>query len=387
MVDISRHDVAELLSALVAIPSINPAFRREGQPPDWFGEAPLARFVADWLAAAGLETRFDEVEPGRPNLIAELRGGGPGKTMVWEGHLDTVQVDGMTDPFTARIDGSRLYGRGAVDDKGCLAMFMLALSALKRSGRPHRAVTFLAAVDEEVTFRGIVHHVRSHPAYDLGVAGEPTGLQVIRACKGVVRWHLDVAGRGAHSSKPGEGIDAIAAAAELLAHLRAHAAGAPAQPSAAWRTDADLHHDRRGRGAEHRPCPCAPDLRFPHLAGSDRHEARQENRRRRRRIRAPARRGSRFSMQPPFVDSVSMEVAEDAEIVRRLVQALESHGLPGTVAGVPFGSDASKLTRAGSPTVIFGPGHIEQAHAVDEFVDLDDVARAAAVLVTLAQSA
>ncbi len=387
MVDISRHDVAELLSALVTIPSINPAFRREGQPPDWFGEAPLARFVADWLAAAGLETRFDEVEPGRPNLIAELRGGGPGKTMVWEGHLDTVQVDGMTDPFTARIDGSRLYGRGAVDDKGCLAMFMLALSALKRSGRPHRAVTFLAAVDEEVTFRGIVHHVRSHPAYDLGVAGEPTGLQVIRACKGVIRWHLDVAGRGAHSSKPGEGIDAIAAAAKLLAHLRAYAAGAPRNHPLLGGRTLTCTMIEGGEGPNTVPAHVRLTFDFRTLPDQTGMEAWQEIA---DVVAEFARRrggGARFSMQPPFVDSVSMEVAEDAEIVRRLVQALESHGLPGTVAGVPFGSDASKLTRAGSPTVIFGPGHIEQAHAIDEFVDLDDVARAAAVLVTLAQSA
>ncbi len=151
---VSPQEVEALLAALVAIPSINPAFRRDAMPADWFGEERLALFVRDWLEGEGIEARLDEVEPGRPNVVARLPGVEGGPRMIWEGHLDTVQVDGMSDPFAARIDDGRLYARGAVDDKGCLAMFMLAMRALKRRGGCGCDLTFVAAVSEEVAFEG-----------------------------------------------------------------------------------------------------------------------------------------------------------------------------------------------------------------------------------------
>src|SRR5690606_12368761 len=218
---IDREDVVQLLSAMVAIPSVNPFYRKPDQPPQWFGEERLACFIRDWLVGEGIEATLEEALPGRPNVVARLKGVSGAPSMIWEGHMDTVQVDGMTAPFEPRIEGERLYGRGAVDDKGCLAMFMLAMRALKRRGC-RCDLTFVAAIDEEVTFEGVLHHVRTHPPYDLGIAGEPTSLEVVTACKGVIRWIVEVKGRGAHASKPEEGVDALLVSADLLRHLQDH---------------------------------------------------------------------------------------------------------------------------------------------------------------------
>lgn len=383
---IQRREAEELLSALVAIPSINPAFRREGLPADWFGEEALARFVAGWLEEQGIATTLEAVEPGRSNVVARLPGRPGQPRMIWEGHLDTVQVDGMSDPFRARVEDGRLHGRGAVDDKGCLAMFMLAMRALGRGGQAACDLTFLAAVDEEVTFEGVQHHIRTHPPYDLGIAGEPTGLEVVRACKGVVRWVVEVTGRGAHSSKPQEGIDAVAAAADLIVHLRA-------------RMQADRRHHpllgsrsltctllEGGEGANTVPARARLTFDFRTLPDQTGQEAWREIAAAVAEFERGHGSGARFVMHAPFIDSVSMEVEETEPVTRRLAAALQAHGLPGAVTGVPFGSDASKLTRAGTPTVIFGPGDIAQAHAVDEYVDLEAVVRGASVLVTLARS-
>lgn len=381
---VSVEAVAELLGSLVAIPSINPAFRREGLPGEWFGEEKLARFIAGWLRSEGIETLLHEVEPGRPNVVARLRGREGAPRMIWEGHLDTVQVDGMDAPFAPRREGGRLHGRGAVDDKGCLAMFMLAMREAGRHG-VSCDLTFLAAVGEEVAFEGVMHHIRTHALYDLGVAGEPTGLAVINACKGVIRWVTTVEGRSAHSSRPGEGVNAITVASELLAHLQRHiAATARVHPLLGRRTLTCTLMEA-GEGPNTVPARARLTFDFRTLPDQTGDEAWAEIAAVVASFEAGRQDGARVRMDRPFVDSVSMEVAEGAAIVRELAAALRDAGHPVEVAGVPFGSDASKLTRAGSPTVIFGPGRIEQAHAVEEYVELDEIVRGAEVLVRLAQ--
>ena len=101
--------VARLLADLVAIDSVNPDL-----VPGGAGEGAIARFIADWLGAAGLEVRLDEVRPGRPNVIAIARGGGGGPTLMLNGHVDTVGVAGMADAHRPIVEGGRLYGRGVV---------------------------------------------------------------------------------------------------------------------------------------------------------------------------------------------------------------------------------------------------------------------------------
>ncbi|MBM4023491.1 MAG: M20 family metallopeptidase, partial [Planctomycetes bacterium] len=212
---IDEAAVVELLSLIVATPSVNPAFRTAGDDPAWFGEARLAAVLADWLCEHGIAVEIDEQIPGRPNLIARVKGRSGGPRMMWEGHLDTVQVTGMSDPFVPRLQDGRLYGRGAVDDGGCLAAFLLALRALS-ADPPPGDVDFVAAMDEEFSFLGVLQHLRRGDAYALGVAGEPTDLRIVRACKGTIRWFVEVHGRPAHTAKPHEGVSAIEGARRLL---------------------------------------------------------------------------------------------------------------------------------------------------------------------------
>lgn len=382
---IGTDEVAQLLSAMVAIPSINPSFQKNDLPAEWFGEAKLADFIAGWLRKEGIEVRMEDVLPGRPNVVARLPAPAGAISMVWEGHTDTVQVDGMDKPFEPRLENGRLYGRGAVDDKGCLAMFMLAMRELKRSGCACD-LTFVAAIDEETTFKGVLHHVRTRPAYDLGIAGEPTGLAVVSACKGVIRWRIEVDGRASHASRPEEGVDALLAAADLVRHLRDYMSSHERRHDTLGRRTMTCSMMQAGEGANTVPSKAILtfDLRtLPDQTGED---AWTEIRKVVDAFAANHPSGAGITMHRPYIDSVSMEVPHDARIVTALSHLLRDSGLPHEPIGVPFGSDATKFTRAGTPTVVFGPGSIEQAHAHDEYVELNQVARAAEILIDLAQS-
>ncbi|MGH7119119.1 MAG: M20 family metallopeptidase [Acetobacteraceae bacterium] len=383
----SSADAASLLASLVAIPSINPAFRTADAPAAWFGEAAIAAHVAAWLRGHGALVELDEALPDRPNVIARLQGRGARRRLVWEGHLDTVQVSGMTvDPFRPALRDGRLYGRGAVDDKGCLAAFMLAFSELARDPAP-LDLTFVAAVDEEFQFRGILHHLKRGEPAEGGVAGEPTSLRVVSACKGCVRWEIEVRGRAAHSSQPERGIDAIAIATELAVYLRrlfGPRLAARAHPLLG-RASLICSMIEGGEGLNTVPASCRMkfDRRtLPDETGCDawREVAAEVDR-----FAVGLDQAAAVITHPPFIDSISMEVALDSAIVAAARASCRAEGLPDAALGVPFGSDASKMTRAGIPTIIFGPGDIDQAHTADEFVEVAEVVRAGRMLADMAR--
>ena len=375
-----------LLGSLVAIPSVNPAFRQPGDDAGWFNEAALGLFVADWLRRAGLDVEIDEVEPGRPNVIARLRGKGGGPAMLWEGHLDTVQVTGMAAPFAPRIDNGRLYGRGAVDDKGCLAAFMLALRELARDP-PRGDVTFLAAMDEEYGFAGIRHHLARGGSYAMGIAGEPTDLRIVRACKGCVRWHVDLSGRAVHNAKPHEGVDALGLATRLLARFEDEMTRRVTMHPLLGRATLVCTGLQAGEGPN--TVPSRAMLRFdyrylPREAGIEvwRHfKSLAES-------FVAATTGASVTVHAPFIDSSAMDVPEDAAIVALLGDVCCDYGVDPAPMGVPYGSDATKMVDIGGiPTVVFGPGSIDQAHSINEFVVIADVAKAARMLVATAHRA
>ncbi|HEY7077706.1 MAG TPA: M20/M25/M40 family metallo-hydrolase, partial [Solirubrobacteraceae bacterium] len=114
-------DLTALLSSLVAIDSVNPSL-----VPGGAGEARIAGFVERWARAAGLDAERLEATPGRPSVLVRAAGSGGGRSLLLCGHLDTVNVDGMPDPHRPRVEGDRLYGRGAYDMKAGVAAALVA---------------------------------------------------------------------------------------------------------------------------------------------------------------------------------------------------------------------------------------------------------------------
>jgi acetylornithine deacetylase len=224
-----------LLADLVRIDSRVP-WLIEGAP----GEAAMAGFVAAWLRRAGVTVELEEVAPGRPNVIARIPGTGGGRALGFNAHLDTVGDAGWPDRARAPvIDGERLVGLGAADDKGHVAVVMLVLASLavRASGTGARSrgdVLAAFVVDEEATSIGSFDLVRRH-AMDACLVVEPFGLgRAIVSHQGFGWLDIVVHGRAAHGSAPEEGIDAISGAAAIVERLD--------RLGSAWRDRPDPHN-------------------------------------------------------------------------------------------------------------------------------------------------
>ncbi len=247
---ISQEELTALTAELVAIDSTNPDL-----VPGGAGEVEIARFVAGWLESAGLDVEVHELGPSRANVIAVARGNGGGRSLMLNAHMDVVGAGGMAEPWTPRIDGTRLYGRGAYDMKASLAAIMLAGREAARL-RLRGDVIVTAVADEEFASIGVQDVVRRMGA-DAAIVTEPTGLDLCVAHKGFVWLEVETRGVASHGSLPEEGVDAIAKMGPVLTGLadsRWRTAVAARSPLAGPVVDPCVAHPGRP-GAFHLPRP------------------------------------------------------------------------------------------------------------------------------------
>jgi acetylornithine deacetylase len=220
----SDDQAVELARELVALDTVNPALV-PGAP----GERPAVERLAARLARRGFA--IEVVGPAdRPSLVATHRGSGGGRSLVLNGHLDTVGVDGMEDPFSARIEGGRLYGRGACDMKAGVAAMVVAAEHAAAAGTRGDVLLALVA-DEEHGSLGttavLEHLAAAGRRPDACVVGEPTWLELIVAHRGFAVVEVELRGRAAHSSRPQDGVNAVTHLGRLLAAVEAADAELP----------------------------------------------------------------------------------------------------------------------------------------------------------------
>src|SRR5262245_448880 len=211
-------DPARLLQDLIALPSVNPAFLPPNDPRG--GERRVADYLASTAAKAGLEVESHPVFPGRSNLFIRLLPSGKRRRRVaLVPHMDTVGVS-TEEQFIPARKGDRLYGRGACDTKGSMAVMLAALLELARTGpRPAQTEIIVAAlVDEENGQTGSRVLVKSGFRADLAVVGEPTRLRIVTAHKGDLWLQLETRGKAAHGSRPELGRNAVHLMAKVV-HL------------------------------------------------------------------------------------------------------------------------------------------------------------------------
>ena len=213
----------ELLRELVSIDSVNP-----GLVDGAAGESAIVAFLQHRLSNAGFTTHVvcPPNRPDRPSLVAVAPGPLNAHTVIFNGHLDTVGVKGMDAPFTPRIDGDRLFARGAADMKGGVAALVVAAEDLVRAGAPVRPVLALVA-DEEDSSLGSEAVIAALPELgihpDVCVIGEPTDNALARSLRGFAVVKVTFAGRASHSSQPENGINAVAHLGEFMARVAARA--------------------------------------------------------------------------------------------------------------------------------------------------------------------
>ncbi|MFC4453693.1 ArgE/DapE family deacylase [Deinococcus sonorensis] len=357
--------LTDLLAALVRLDSTNPAL-----VPGGAGEAPIARFVADWLTRHGIPADLDEAAPGRLSVIATVKGTGGGRTLMLNAHLDTVGTEGMTRPFEPVIQDGRMYGRGTYDMKGGLAAALMALLDARNAG-VRGDVILTAVADEEhasLGMQAVLKRVRA----DAAIVTEPTELGVSVAHKGFT-WHqITTHGRAAHGSRPDLGVDAIAHMGRVLGQLERLQRDLARRPAHPLLGHASVHASliRGGQELSSYPERCTLQVERRTLPGETPEAVTQELEALLSALRAdPTFRAEHHLTlaRDPF------SVTLDAPIVQ-LLQAAATRvlGTAPTVIGQTFWMDSAFLAAAGIPTVVFGPCGAG-AHATEEWVDLASV--------------
>lgn len=376
---IDAADLVALTQALVRTPGHNPPGEEEA----------TAQVLAQACRERGLLVESTPVAPGRPNLSATLPGGtGPGLLLL--GHTDVVPpgLGWSADPYEGGVRDGRLYGRGTADMLGGLACCVVALEALRRSGRALSGPVELAAlVDEEETGLGIRHYMAGDRSGFLGcVVAEPTDLQTIIAARGDAYVEVTVHGVAAHSGRPDDGRNAIYGVARIIEELRAWHVELKEHPHPlvgppTW--SVGLVDGGQGTSTVPARARLSADRRL--LPGEDADEVLAAVRARLGSL-GLERDGLRVEVEMPM-SMPGFETAADHPLVATTDRALQECGGPGLgLAGWTAACDGGFVARdAGVPTLVLGPGSVnDQAHRPDESVSVAELVVAARTYALLA---
>ncbi len=366
-------DPLPLLRDLVAANSINPSLV-PGAP----GEGEAAEIARKAMLAAGLDVVVKDAAPGRPNVVGVLEGRTPGPSMMFCGHLDTVGVEGMTDPFVPREIEGRLYARGSQDMKGGVAA-MIAAAGVLASGWSRGRLIVAAVVDEEYTSLGADALVEDWRA-DAAIVTEPTDLALAVGHKGFAWLQVVTHGRAAHGSRPEDGRDAIARMGRVLMALEARDQELRTRAPTPFQGTGSLHASliNGGRELSSYPDRCTLDMERRTVASETGESALAEVREILARLAAADPDFSGEAQLVTYRPAHAVDVAHP--LARTVSEALVRAGTSGTPVGMSFWTDAAILAAAGTPAVLFGPGGAG-LHSQSEFVVIDDVYRCRDVLV------
>jgi succinyl-diaminopimelate desuccinylase len=378
---IDTSGLVAFAQALVRIPSVN-------KLSDGLGEGPAAALVADQMHRFGWRPLVEESAPERPNVIAVLDGGLPGPTLMFEGHTDVVTEGDASawsrDPFGGELVDGRLYGRGAADMKGGVAAMIFAAAALAAGGPFPGRLVVAALADEEGMMLGAKDFVgRGHAAgVDAAIICEPEGGEVCIAQKGALRLGVEARGKMAHGAMPEHGLNPIPPLAAFVASCKGleaelqERAGrhqllglpyiTPTVIGAGSPDQLNVIPDRAWLGLDVRTTPAVEHAQLVH------------------RLRAACGDGLKLSV---LEDRPATETPADHPVVLAVVEAHRRiYGSTPPLGGVPGATDGTILARdAGLPIVTYGPGGKWIAHQVDEYLEIEELTRAAEVYLEAAR--
>jgi|TARA_B100001971_G_C18266378_1_gene593022 acetylornithine deacetylase ArgE len=337
-------------------------------------EMPLAKWIRDFLMDLSVDVELQEVEKDRANVIAKIgEGAGPG--LILSGHIDTVLAGdpalwSVSGPFEPVVRDGRVYGRGASDMKGpCASMIQAAKEIRKEGLKRQLTLVFTAGEDTGGWFvdRVLKEGKVTKEEARFGVVGEPTMLKVGRTHKGYAYASLVVNGKAAHSSRPETGINAITRGAEVLrgiSELQDELNGSPHPLMGPSTIKPTLI--KGGIKSNIIPNRCEITLNARLIpAHADVHTIKGWL----RRLIGGSDKGYEGSVEVtvPKVRN-PLDIPGNSEIVKLLTRVLGSEPV-----GVSYFSEAGDYTEAGIPTVLCGPGSIDQGHTANEFIAIDQL--------------
>jgi succinyl-diaminopimelate desuccinylase len=366
----------KLLAELIALPSVNPAFLPEGD--ERGGEGRMIQFLAGVAAKAGLLVEFQQVLPqwrDRLNLIVRLKPRGKTRQRILLApHLDTVgSVNMLKSHFEPTVKNGRMHGRGACDTKGSVAAMFTALLRISESPPKESEIVFAGLVDEENAQEGSRALAKSNLKAGLAIVGEPTEAKVITAHKGDIWLKLITQGKAAHGARPELGRNAVhemAGVIDLLETKYARFLSKRKHPLLG-RPTINVGSVRGGTQPNIVPDRCEIEIDRRTIPGEKDTGVRKE-------ILSFIREAG-FNVQmenAKYHACMPLETDVKLPLVARLMSLTrQSHAI-----GVDFFCDAAIISAGGTPSVVFGPGNIAQAHTADEWISLKSLERATDLL-------
>ncbi|MEB0012835.1 acetylornithine deacetylase [Glaciimonas sp. Gout2] len=374
-------DVMTMIERLIAFPTVS----RDSN-------LGLIEWTRDYLAGLGVTSRLTYDSTGKKaNLFATL-GQGKKPGLILSGHTDVVPVEGQawdTDPFKATIKDGLIYGRGSADMKSYIAT-ALALAPKFLAADMEAPLHFALSYDEEVGCIGVQGLIKDLQELGLKpagcIVGEPTSMQPIIAHKGTNRFRCCITGREAHSSYTTMGVNAIEYAARIIVYIRQMADRFAQLETRDYGftvpyTTMQTGLIRGGLASNIVPKECAFDFEARTMPGVDAERLYQEVQ------DFAAKLLPEMQLIEPnakiafewLASAPGLNTKEHDAIVQLAASLSRNH----TTGAVSYGTEAGLFQRAGIPTVVCGPGNIEQAHRPNEFVALEQVAQCEAFMLRL----
>lgn len=367
-------DPIELTAKLVSINSVNPALI-----PGAAGEREIADYCMAWFEHHGFETHRLEKTPGRPSVVGEMKGSGGGKSLMLNGHFDTVTLAGYDgDPLDPRIENGKMYGRGSFDMKSGMAAMMVA--AVRAGEQKIRGDVIVCCVaDEEHSSLGTAEVLERFTA-DAGIVTEPMSLEPTLWHKGFVWMDVTIHGRAYHGSRPEFGIDAIAKAGHFLAALDQFATEMNAREGHPRLGPGSIHASiiAGGEEASSYPAACRITIERRTIPGETPEFVMSELTEILDRL---------VGTVPEFNYDLELglvrqpfETDENSAIAQTVLRHAESVlGKKPNLRAEPFWTDASLLDQAGIPCLLFGADGAGP-HSANEWVDVKSVQQLTEVL-------
>jgi acetylornithine deacetylase len=365
----------ELLCAIIGFDSVNSLISGIPSP-----EAELAAYLEAVGSAFGLVTQRLPIDGDSFNLLLTSESDSAKPWLIFESHMDTVGVQGMTiDPFGGEVRDGRIFGRGACDTKGTGAAMLWALREYASSSDRPNNVALLFTTDEEMRKTGIKAFTERQMA-NLGwtpaaaIVGEPTMLAPIVAHNGFARWITRTRGVAAHSSDPSKGRSAISDMMKVVAILENEYAPALANAHPlTGKAQCTVNMIRGGSGVNTIPDTCEIEIDRRVVPGESAEDVLPvvDSLYERLRREDPE---LRIENEITMMDS-PLDPAVGRDFVRTVQDCLNAQGLDGTPQDAAYGTDAAQFSESGIPAIVLGPGDIAQAHSRDEWLSLDQLTR------------
>ncbi|ETS88165.1 hypothetical protein PFICI_01993 [Pestalotiopsis fici W106-1] len=376
--DVTSDDPVELTRILTRIESTNPTLSLSAGS----GEEAIADFIEGWLEHRDIESHRIQSQQGRPSVVGKVTGTGNGRSLMMNGHIDTVSLaaytkDPLSGDLTEKNGRPAVVGRGSLDMKAGTAAAMVALAHAKKS-QPRGSVLLAAVADEEDTSIGTVDILEAGWRADAAVIPEPTMLQLGTSHRGFLWFEVEILGTAAHGSRPDLGVDAIMNAGLFLSSLKEYTNRLPID-DVLGPASAHCGLIEGGEELSSYPASCKVKIEF-RTVPAQRAEQIQDDLV--SILEKHSKTDASFRFQPPklLVERPALKLSSSEPIVKAAISAAKSTANPLVEPqALSFWCDAALLTEAGIPAVVFGPEG-EGLHAKEEWVYVESIHKTTAML-------